>query len=72
MEEDFYAIGGLPASPPETPADISGRIISDGGLARDPPNGGHNIKLHGGLAQDPPYGGYDGTPPSRTGTDTLP
>ena len=104
MEADL-AIGGLPASPPETPADISDRIISDGGLAGaarygghnvrphgglawDPPHGGHNIKPHGdpagtapygghnvrphgGLAWGPPHGGHDGTPPSRTGTDTL-
>jgi len=67
MEEDFYAIGGLHASSPETPADISGRIISDGGLAWDPPHGGHNVKPHGGLARDPPHGSHDGTPPIRTG-----
>ena len=71
MEEDFYAIGGLPASPPETPADMSGRIISDGGPAGAARHGGHNVKPHGGLAWDPSHGGHDGTPPIRTGADTL-
>ena len=58
MEENFYAMGGLPASPPETPADISGRIISDGGLTGAATYGGHNVIPHGGLARDPPHGGH--------------
>ena len=71
MQEDICEIGGLPASPPETPPDIRGRIISDGGPAGTAMHGGHNVKPPGGQARDPLHGGHDGTPRRRTGADTL-